>query len=78
MISDLSLTATIDNKMILKKRALGSDSSTVVAVGSWKKDGTYQVNIPGSKPENAEIEIQGGDTMLLPKDGYILVFDKDM
>jgi hypothetical protein len=78
IIMDLSLTATTDNKMILKKRAAGSANSTIVAVGSWKKDGDYEVNIPGSKPENTEIEIQGGDTLLLPKDGYIMVFDKEM
>jgi hypothetical protein len=77
-ISDLSLTATTDNKMILKRHASGSANSTVVSTGSWKKDGTYQVTLPNSKPETTEIEIQGSDTMLLPKDGYILVFDKEM
>jgi hypothetical protein len=78
LITDLSLTATTDNKMILKKRALGSANSTVVAVGSWKKEGNYEVTIPGSKPETTEIEIQEGDLLLLPKDGYTLVFDKEM
>ena len=78
LVSDLSLTATTDNKMILKKQALGKANATVVAVGTWKKDGTYEITLPGSKPETTEIEIQEGDTMLLPKDGYILVFDKEM
>ena len=33
---------------------------------------------PGSKPETTEIEIDEGDTLLLPKDGYVLVFDKEL
>ena len=78
IITDLSLTATTDHQMILKKQAPGGASSTIVGVGTWKKDGEYQVTIPGSKPENTEIEIEEGDTLLLPKDGYVLVFDKEM
>jgi hypothetical protein len=75
---DLSLTATTDNQMILKKQAFGATTATVVAIGTWKKDGTYQVTLPGSKPETTEIEIDEGDTLLLPKDGYVMVFDKEM
>jgi hypothetical protein len=78
LITDLSLTVTTDNQIILKKQMAGSDNPTTVAVGTWKKDGTYEVTIPGSKPETTEIEIDEGDTMLLPKDGYVLVFDKEM
>ncbi len=78
IITDLSLTATTDNRMILKKQASGSANSTPVSVGNWKKDGTYQVTLPGSKPETTEIEIDDGDTLLLPKDGHVLVFDKEM
>jgi len=78
IIRDLSLTATTDNQIILKKQSPSGANSTIVAVGTWKKDGNYQVTIPGSKPENTEIEIEEGDTLLLPKDGYVLVFDKEM
>ncbi len=78
VIMDLSLTATTDNQMILKKHSANSPNATVVAAGTWKKDGNYQVSLPGSKPENTEIEIAEGDTLLLPKDGYVLVFDKEM
>jgi hypothetical protein len=81
LIMDLSLTATTDNKMILKKHQQSKDNNngaTVVSVGSWKKDGTYLVNIPGGKPATSEIEIEQGDTMLLPREGYIMVFDKEM
>jgi len=78
IITDLSLTATTDNRMILRKQASGSANSTPVSVGTWKKDGTYQVTLPGSKPETTEIEIDDGDTLLLPKDGHVLSFDKEM
>jgi len=78
VITDLSLTATTDGQVILKKQTPSRDKYTTVAVGTWKKDGTYQITIPGSKPENTEIEIDDGDTLLLPKDGYVMVFDKEM
>jgi hypothetical protein len=78
IIADLSLTATTDHQIILKKQSPNGPNATVVAVGTWKMDGTYQATIPGSKPENTEIEIEEGDTLLLPKDGYVLVFDKEM
>jgi hypothetical protein len=78
VIADLTLTATTDNQMILKKQSPSSATATVVATGTWKKDANYQVTLPGSKPENTEIEIEEGDTLLLPKDGYVLVFDKEM
>jgi hypothetical protein len=78
VIHDLSLTATTDNKMFLKKQAPNSPKATIVSAGTWKKDGNYQVSLPGSKPETTEIEIEGSDTLLLPKDGYIMVFDKEM
>lgn len=78
LITDLSLTITTDNQVILKKQMANSANPTTIAVGTWKKDGTYQITIPGSKPETTEIEIDEGDTMMLPKDGYVLVFDKEM
>jgi hypothetical protein len=77
IIRDLSLTATTDNRMILKKLNASGNAAPLI-VGTWKKDGTYQVTLPGSKPENTEIEINNGDTLLLPKDGYVMVFDKEM
>jgi hypothetical protein len=78
IIADLTLTATTDNQVILKKHQSNSDNYNIVGVGTWKKDGDYEVTIPGSKPENTEIEIDEGDTLLLPKDGYVMVFDKEM
>ena len=39
VLTDLSLTVTTDNQVILKKHMAGSDAPTTVAVGTWKKDG---------------------------------------
>jgi hypothetical protein len=78
VISDLSLTATTDNQMILKKHSANTPTAKTLIVGTWKKDGNYEVTLPGSKPETTEIEIQEGDILLLPKDGYVMVFDKEM
>jgi hypothetical protein len=78
VINDLSLVATTDKQMILKKAPPGGGPPAIVAVGTWQKDGTYQITLPGSKPETTEIQIDEGDTLLLPKDGYVLVFDKEL
>lgn len=74
----LTLTATTDHQLILKRAGMGNSGPTVVSTGTWKKDGAYQVTLPGSQPETAEIEIDEGDTLLLPKDGYVMIFDKEM
>lgn len=71
-VQDLTLIATTANQMILRK------NSVTIADGSWKKDGDYQVTLPGSKPETTEIEIDNGDTLLLPRGGYVMVFDKEL
>jgi hypothetical protein len=79
LIEGLSLTATPDNQMILKRPVPNNRESTVVAAGTWKKDqDTYEVNLPGSVPETSEIEIQQGNRLFLPKFGYVLAFDKQM
>jgi hypothetical protein len=78
-ITGLSLTATPDKHMILKKPNPNTTESTVVAVGTWKKEqDTYQVNLPGSVPETSEIEIEEGRRLLLPNFGYVLAFDKEL
>jgi hypothetical protein len=79
LIEGLSLTATPDNQMILKRPSPNNRESTVVAAGTWKKDqDTYEVNLPGSVPETSEIEIEQGNRMFLPKFGYVLAFDKEL
>jgi len=79
IITGLSLTALPGQQMILKKQDPTSLESKIVATGTWKRDGAnYQVNLPGSRPERAVIEIEEGDKLLLPKDSFVLVFDKEM
>jgi hypothetical protein len=79
MIIGLSLTATPDNQMILKRPNPNTSESTVVAAGTWKKEGdTYQVNLPGTVPETSEIEIEDINRLFLPKFNYRLAFDKEM
>lgn len=79
VIAGLSLTALPDNEFILKKQSASGPENPVVAAGTWKREGaTYQVVLPGSHPETCEIEIQDGNKLLLPKDRYVLVFDKEM
>jgi len=77
-VPGLSILCTIDNEFILKKQNPTSPEASVVAVGKWQKDGdSYDVTLPGSKPPTTEIEIQNGVRILLPKDGDVLIFDKD-
>jgi len=77
-VPGLALVCTVDNEFILKKQNPISPDATIIGVGKWSKDGdSYQVEIPGAKPPTTEIEIQNGYRMLLPKDGDVLVFDKD-
>ncbi len=79
VIMGLSLTATPDNQMILKKPNPNTSESTVVATGTWKKEGdTYEVNLPGTVPETSEIEIEETNRLYLPKFNYRLAFDKEM
>jgi hypothetical protein len=78
VIRDLSLTVTTDNQVILKKQGGGDVQTRMLSVGNWKKDSAYQITLPGSKPETTEVEIDNDNTLLLPKDGYILAFDKEL
>lgn len=79
IITGLSLTALPDNQIILKKLDSSTMTKSKVATGTWKKEeGSYQINLPGNRPETAAIEIQDGNKLLLPKDSYVLVFDKEM
>jgi hypothetical protein len=79
IIQGLSLTAIPNGQMILKK-LMGSGENMIVAAGNWKEGGTasYEVTLPGSRPETSTVHIQEGVKLLLPKDGYVLVFNKEM
>jgi hypothetical protein len=77
-VPGLSIVCTIDNEFILKKQNPTSSDADIVGVGKWHKEGdSYEVDLPGAKPPTSEIEIQNDYRMFLPKDGDVLVFDKD-
>jgi hypothetical protein len=79
IITGLSLTALPNQQMLLKKLDPTSLDNSIVATGTWKRDGAaYQVNLPGSRPETSVVEIPEKGKLLLPKDSYVLVFDKEM
>ena len=79
ILEGLSLTAIPNGQMILKKSTPNSPDNAVVAMGTWKREGAdYQVTLPGSHPETSDVRIENGNQLLLPKDGYVLVFDKEM
>jgi hypothetical protein len=78
IITGLSLTALPGQQMILKKQDPTTLEKSIVATGTWKRDGAgYEVTLPGSRPETSVVEMQEGGRLLLPKDSYVLVFDKE-
>jgi hypothetical protein len=77
-IEGLTLTATPDHQVILKRPTPNNSDGTVVGAGTWKKDSdTYEVNLPGSLPETSELEFEQANRLYLPKIGYALAFDKE-
>jgi hypothetical protein len=79
ILEGLSLTAIPNGMMILKKSTPNNPNVIVVATGTWKReDAGYQVTLPGSHPETSDVRIVDGNNLLLPKDGFVLVFDKEM
>jgi len=78
IISGMTLTATIDQKAILKKEK-ANEPATRLAEGSWKEDsGNYEITLPDSKPETVQAKLQGDDKMILPRNGLTLVLDRDL
>jgi len=79
ILDGLSLTAMPGGPILLKKSTPNTPNNSVQASGTWKReDSGYQVTLPGSHPETSDVRIEEGNKLLLPKDGYILVFDKEM
>jgi hypothetical protein len=79
ILEGLSLTAIPNGQMLLKKSTPNNPNNTVVASGTWKRqDSGYEVTLPGSHPETSDVRIEEGNKLLLPKDGYVLVFDKEL
>jgi hypothetical protein len=79
ILQGLSLTAVPSGQMLLKKLTPSTPNNDVISAGNWKQENTgYQVTLPGLHPETSDVKIEGGNKLLLPKDGYVLVFDKEM
>jgi hypothetical protein len=65
--------------MLLKKSTPNNPNNAVVASGTWKReDSGYQVTLPGSHPETSDVRVEEGNKLLLPKDGYVLVFEREL
>jgi hypothetical protein len=79
IIQGLSLTALPNGQIILKKADPNSADATIISTGPWKRDDSgYQVTLPGSHPETKEVKIEDGNKLILPNEGYDLVFEKEM
>lgn len=77
MMAGLNLTVTTDHNFILKKDT-GNGLQTL-ATGTWKKvDDSYQINLQGNQPDNAEVVIKGDDQLLMPRSGVTMVFSKEI
>jgi len=69
-----TLTATVDNKAILKLPAAGSKGATK---GSWKGSGEskYELSInEGGKKLDIDVQVDGHN-LIFTKEGYVLVFE---
>ena len=79
LISGLSLTATPDNQIILRKQNPNSAQPTPVGEGTWKKAGdACEVTLPGNKPDTVSVTPAEDGTLQFPRDGHILIFNKEM
>lgn len=77
-VTGLTLTATIDNKAILKKEK-ADESPTVVSQGTWKRDGdNYEITLPDNQPETVQATLQGEDRIILPRGKVNLVLTREL
>lgn len=76
-IHGLNLTVTTDHNFIIKKDT--GNGLQPIGTGTWKKEGdSYQINLPGNQPDNAEVVIKGDDQLLMPRSGITMVFSKEL
>jgi len=79
LITGLSLTATPDNQLILRKLNPNSALPTPVGEGTWKKaDNAYEVTLAGNQPATVPVTPAGDGTLQFPRGGHILIFNKEM
>jgi hypothetical protein len=71
-VRGMTFIATTDNKAILKK---GANPPTVIADGTWKARGSvYDVTLGGA---TVEASFENGK-LFFPRDGMVLVFEKEL
>lgn len=79
LMSGFALWATPDQQIILTKLNPNSGQPTPVGQGTWKKaDTAYEVTLPGNKPDTVAVTPAGDGTLQFPRDGHILIFNKEM
>ena len=79
LISGFSLVATPDQQIILNKQDPNSGQPTPVGQGMWKKaDNAYEVTLPDNKPDTVAVTPADDGTLQFPRDGHILIFNKEM
>lgn len=73
-----TLTATTDNRIILKGGPDAAGTTPVLSQGSWQKTGAeYQVTY-SEKNQSSLVTFQGEDRLTLIKDGMTLAFDREL
>jgi hypothetical protein len=78
-MSGLALWATPDQQIILTKLNPNSGQPTPVGQGTWKKaDTAYEVTLPDNKPDTVAVAPADDGTLQFPRDGHILIFNKEM
>lgn len=77
LMSGLNITVTTDHNFIMRKDT--GNGMQIVGNGTWKKEGdNYTVSLPNNQPDNVEAAIKGDDRLLLPRQGVLMVFSKDI
>jgi hypothetical protein len=78
-IAGFSLMATPDNQVLLQKQGANKAPATTVAKGTWKiTDKACQITLPNNKPDTVTANPAEDGTLELPRDGHILIFDKEL
>jgi hypothetical protein len=78
LVNGLNITVTTDGNFILRKDV--GNGNQVIGNGTWKNSGgdSFQVSLPQNQPDNVEAVIKGDDKLLLPRNGIVMVFSKDI
>ena len=79
LMSGFALWATPDQQIILTKLNPNSGQPTPIGQGTWKKaDNAYEVTLPDNKPDTVAVTPAEGGALQFPRDGHILIFNKEM